>query len=70
MGFMELQIILAVLFGLAAIAVTILKPGPNNQAIRALGVVGIFAPAIWVALAAIVWAAIEFAMASPKKGKR
>ncbi|MCL2331505.1 MAG: hypothetical protein FWC61_03100 [Proteobacteria bacterium] len=69
MEFMELKIVLAVLFGLAAIAVTIVKPGPNHQAIRAMGAGGVFAPAIWVALVALIWSVIELAMAAKKVKK-
>jgi len=69
MDSMELKIILAVLFGLAAIAVTVVKPGPNHQAIRAMGAVGVFAPAIWVGLVALVWSVIELAMATKKVKK-
>jgi hypothetical protein len=69
---MEILVILSVLFGLAAIAMTIIKPSPNAQAIRALGVVSIFASTFWVSLAAVAWAVIEFAMsaAPAKKGKK
>ena len=68
---MNILIILSVLFGLAAVGITFLRPGPNTQAIRALGVVSIFASTFWVSFVAVAWAIIEFAMQPmPKKGKK
>lgn len=76
---MSILIILSVLLGLAAVAITLLKPGANSQAIRALGVASIFAFAgpFWISLVAVAWALIEYAIGNgmittskPKKGKK
>lgn len=69
---MEIATILAVLIGLCAILATAVKSGKNAQAIRAAGLVGIFAPALWVSVAALIWAVIEFfgiSISSKKKSK-
>ena len=67
---MDIFIILSVLFGLAAIGITLMKTGPNTQAIRALGVVSIFASTFWVSLVALAWAIIEYADLMPGKKKK
>jgi hypothetical protein len=51
--------VLAVLMGLAAIALTIAKPGRNAQAIRAVAVVAVFTFGFRVGLAAAAWAAAD-----------
>jgi hypothetical protein len=52
--------VLAVLMGLAAIAVSILKKGSNAQAIRAVAVVAIFTFGFMTGLAAVAWAVLDF----------
>jgi hypothetical protein len=50
----------SVIFGLAAIAVSIIKAGRNQQAVRAVGFAGIFMPTPLLGLAAAAWAVADF----------
>jgi len=61
MNNISILLILAVLFGVAAFVLTYMKKTENNQAIRALAIVSIFAGAFWVSVAGLVWAVLEYA---------
>jgi hypothetical protein len=56
--------VLAVIFSLAAIAVSVLRKGANAQAVRAVAVVGVFTMGFWLGLAALVWAVVDFVLPS------
>ncbi|MCL2338945.1 MAG: hypothetical protein FWC51_03270 [Proteobacteria bacterium] len=71
MNEISILLVLAVLFGVAAFVITYLKKTENNQAIRALAVVSVFAGAFWVSVVTLVWAVLEYAgVLDMKKGKK
>jgi len=51
--------VLCFLLNIAALCVTIVKPGKNAQTIRAIAVVGAFTFRFWLGLTSIVWALID-----------
>ncbi|MDR1026802.1 MAG: hypothetical protein LBL46_00075 [Rickettsiales bacterium] len=53
-------IVLAVVLNLAAIVISVLKKGNNAQSIRAVAVVGTIFGSVWLGLASLIWAAIDF----------
>ena len=65
----------SVIFGLAAIVISVIKAGKNSQAVRAAGFVGVFMPTLLIGFAAVVWAVADFLLpntsikitAKPKK---
>lgn len=59
--------VLAILLGIAAVIISVLKPGKSAQAVRAVGVVAIFSAGFWVGLAAAVWAVLDYVL--PNKDK-
>ncbi|MDR0319583.1 MAG: hypothetical protein LBH81_02480 [Rickettsiales bacterium] len=58
---------IAVLLAAFAVAVSVLKPGKNAQAIRAVGVMGIFSGWFWLSVTAAIWAVLDFVL--PNKDK-
>ena len=50
----------SVIFGLAAVIVSVIKSGKNSQAVRAAGFVGIFMPTLLIGFAAVIWAVADF----------
>jgi len=51
--------VLIVLLNIAALIITIVKPGKNAQTIRAIAVVGAFSFRFWLGLTAVVWALVD-----------
>ncbi|MDR2770287.1 MAG: hypothetical protein LBB08_02450 [Rickettsiales bacterium] len=49
-----------VVFGIAALAVSVVKPGKNAQAIRAVAVVGTVAATFWLCAVALGWSVMDF----------
>ncbi|MDR0449598.1 MAG: hypothetical protein LBG89_04050 [Rickettsiales bacterium] len=58
---------IAVLLGAFAVAVSLLKPGKSAQAVRAVGVVAIFAGWFWLSFAAAIWAVLDFVLPNKEK---
>lgn len=62
---------------IAALIVTIVKPGKNVQTVRAIAVVGVFSFSLWLGLTSLAWALIDIFfpnmkifLPQVKKGKR
>ena len=51
--------LMAIISGVAAIAVTVIRPGNNPQAVRAVAVIGILTMEFGLAMAAFGWAMLE-----------
>ena len=51
--------VLAVLFGAAAIILSLYRPGKNVQAIRAIAVTGMVFMGFWLGVVALTWAVVD-----------
>ncbi|MDR2685552.1 MAG: hypothetical protein LBB23_02125 [Rickettsiales bacterium] len=63
----EIIVTLSGLMGALGILIAVVRPGKNSQAIRAIGVVSLFAGSFIMGLTAVVWAVLDFFL--PNKDK-
>jgi hypothetical protein len=57
---------IAVLLAAVGLIVSVLKPGKNAQAVRAISIVAIFSGMFWLALTGAVWALMDFVLPNKK----
>jgi len=51
--------LMAIISGVLAIAITVVRPGNNNQAVRAVAAIGILTMEFGLGLAAFAWALLD-----------
>jgi len=54
--------LMAIIIGVLAIAISIVRPGNNSQAIRAVAVIGILTMGFGLGVAALIWALLDMVL--------